>query len=499
MNIGARALIASVLACSCVRAPPLNSREEPTPRAVLWISSGFQGYLVPCGCAKNMRGGVARALHQIDDSRRAGAPVLFVDGADSLFPSPTIEEDRVLQEERKAEAMAQALLAAVLDARGVGESDNARGEAFRKSLGLPEVSFRVPRLFTLGGLRIAVIAGDTVDELLAAQSSIEAQRPAFILALLHAGLTEALSAASWDPLRADLIVATHVSAESPAEENRLVRGRIPAAQIQSRGRSLLRVDLFAGGTGRFRWTASQKDREKDLAELDERIRLLERQVAEPALSDVARALRQEKLEELFRRRQHLVDTLPEERRGQNTFAATFIALEPTLPVSARGKEIVDAFDRDVGQLNLAWAQKHGEDCRPPKTGELEFVGNAPCRKCHSEAFSVWSSSKHARAYVSLTEARKQFRLDCIACHVTGYANPGGVCRIDRVDGRDYVGCESCHGRGSLHAAQPELPMGPKPNRETCTICHDAENSPHFDYARYLHQVVGAGHAGSQLE
>ena len=28
---------------------------------------------------------------------------------------------------------------------------------------------------------------------------------------------------------------------------------------------------------------------------------------------------------------------------------------------------------------------------------------------------------------------------------------------------------------------------------TCTRCHEQENSPHFDYARYLPWVVGPGH------
>jgi hypothetical protein len=31
---------------------------------------------------------------------------------------------------------------------------------------------------------------------------------------------------------------------------------------------------------------------------------------------------------------------------------------------------------------------------------------------------------------------------------------------------------------------------------TCTRCHESENSPHFDYGRYLPWVVGPGHGES---
>ena len=69
-----------------------------------------------------------------------------------------------------------------------------------------------------------------------------------------------------------------------------------------------------------------------------------------------------------------------------------------------------------------------------------------------------------------------------------------MCRLDKVQGREDVGCESCHGPGSLHAAAPaKANIAGSPGRALCVTCHNLENSPHFDFATYLPRVLGPGH------
>jgi hypothetical protein len=297
-----------------------------------------------------------------------------------------------------------------------------------------------------------------------------------------------------DAKGADLVVATHSTGELSAEENRLTRGEVPLVQLQSKGRSLLRVDLALAGDGPFEQARSQTEVDRELGALDQRLALLDRQVNEPSLPEDAKRLRQAKRGELVQRREALARTQAQLPTDRNAFSLRFVPLESTLPSDPTVQRLVEAYDRDVGKLNLEWAKAHGEDCRKPEGTEPSFAGNGACVDCHEESFGVWKASKHAHAYDTLEQLGKQYHLDCVGCHVTGHERPGGVCRVDKVAGREDVGCESCHGPGSKHVADPSADNVRKGNDPAvCMSCHNVENSPHFDFARYLPRVLGPGH------
>ena len=38
---------------------------------------------------------------------------------------------------------------------------------------------------------------------------------------------------------------------------------------------------------------------------------------------------------------------------------------------------------------------------------------------------MWDGTPHAHAYATLEKGFKEFNLDCVSCHVTGYGKPGG--------------------------------------------------------------------------
>lgn len=468
----------------------------PLPGAVIFVAADMRGYLAPCGCSENMRGGLMRAAHLVAQARRQGGPVFYLDAGDALFGKTRLSAEEVPQEERKAHAIAAAFKQMGLVARASGEKDDARGAAFRKKLGLPEVAPGSVQRFEADGQTIAVIAGGDAASLATGSRKARAKGSPFVIALFHGTFEQAQKAANDPSVDADLIVASHAPDEFSGESSRLMRARIPVAQVQSKGRSLMRVDVWFGpGEGRFELMSTEADTARELASLDERIALLNKQINVPNLPAQAKTLRQQKLEELMDRREALAaQKTPAPEGGRDAFAVRFVPLEATVPSDPAVESILAAYDRDVGKLNLAWAKQHGRDCPKPAAGKAGFVGSASCRDCHEEAFPVWEKSKHAHAYETLVEKGKQFHLNCVGCHVTGFQQPGGVCRVDRVEGREGVGCESCHGPGSLHVADPtdtNITLG---NTEAgCVTCHDQENSPHFDFRTWLPEVLGPGH------
>ncbi|HEY0883131.1 MAG TPA: multiheme c-type cytochrome, partial [Archangium sp.] len=300
---------------------------------------------------------------------------------------------------------------------------------------------------------------------------------------------------SMEPSGLHLVIASKSKDAFSAEESRLVGGATKVAQVQSKGRSLLEVQVHFRGDGSPEWLAGDGDRARELASLDQRIELLRAQVNEPMLADALKALRKAKLEEIIARREALASAPIEVPAGKSSVTARFVPLESNFPRDPAVAEIEKQYDVDVGLINLAWAEKHGVACPPATPEKPGFVGSEVCSACHPTAAAAWKSTKHVKAYEALVNVGKQHHLDCVSCHVLGWQQPQGVCRIDQTENRREVGCESCHGPGSLHLANPKtkgVMVLPK-DATTCVTCHDKENSPQFEFDSYVSKIVVPGH------
>jgi hypothetical protein len=140
-----------------------------------------------------------------------------------------------------------------------------------------------------------------------------------------------------------------------------------------------------------------------------------------------------------------------------------------------------------------------------------FVGSAKCNECHRQAHAAWAASNHAHAWTNLVKngrpiaevpqkgsaskfIGRQYDPDCARCHVTGFGYKGGFEDEVKTPHLFGNGCENCHGPGSLHAGQPSNPLYRKPMvlsmedkdkiGQTCMKCHDLDNDPHFDIAKW---------------
>ncbi|QSQ23942.1 cytochrome C [Pyxidicoccus parkwayensis] len=475
--------------------PTATAPASNAPGAILFVSADTRGYLGPCGCSENMRGGIARAASQVLEARKGSLPVLYIDGGNSLFGEPGLKPDQVPQEERKAKALSDAMKLMGLSVRATGPLDDTQGAAFRQGLGLPELPPGAVKVLPAGARKVGVVAAQTPEQLVQTSARAREEGADFVLALLDTTLDAAQVAADQPGLKADVVVATRTATEFSGEQNKLVRAAVPVVALQSKGRSLLRVDLgYAPKPGPFSLQKGQGDTEREVAALEQRVALLDKEITLPGVDPKLKALKQGKRDELVARKQALL-TAPAEPPGDtNGFTLRFIALESSLPSNPDAQALVTAYDADVGKMNLAWAKEHGQDCPKPKKGEAAFVGNAECRTCHEDAFPVYAKTKHPHGWETLEAQGKQFHLNCVSCHVTGYQQPGGVCRLDKVAGRDGVGCESCHGPGSLHVDAPSTDnIVASPGESVCITCHNPENSPHFDFATYLPRILGPGH------
>ena len=117
-----------------------------------------------------------------------------------------------------------------------------------------------------------------------------------------------------------------------------------------------------------------------------------------------------------------------------------------------------------------------------------FVGSKHCRTCHPYEYSIWEGSKHAHAYGSLVNRKRQFDPDCLKCHTTGSEFASGFTTFDKTPHLVGVGCESCHGPGGEHIRNPGEEYGivtPK----VCSSCHTKEKSPEFSYIKYLRKIA----------
>ena len=132
--------------------------------------------------------------------------------------------------------------------------------------------------------------------------------------------------------------------------------------------------------------------------------------------------------------------------------------------------------------------------KPAAKGEAFYVGIESCTNCHEEPRKVWDQTKHAHAYATLSTQFKEFNLDCVSCHVTGYDRPGGS-TVTHVDDLKDVQCEVCHGPGSLHAAKPEKVAVPiaKPGADVCLGCHHPPHVHTFDATVKMAEILGPGH------
>ena len=121
-----------------------------------------------------------------------------------------------------------------------------------------------------------------------------------------------------------------------------------------------------------------------------------------------------------------------------------------------------------------------------------YVGSQACGSCHQGELARFSRYAHkARSYESvrvmrdkLTEA--EYR-ECLACHTTGYGQPGGFRSEDETPHLANAGCEVCHGPGSVHVRSGDAAdIKRSVTANDCEHCHNEERVQAFYFRPLVH-------------
>lgn len=121
----------------------------------------------------------------------------------------------------------------------------------------------------------------------------------------------------------------------------------------------------------------------------------------------------------------------------------------------------------------------------------QFVGSKTCAECHEDQYENYQKySKKAHSWESveimLSDLKPDEAQKCFECHTTGHGQPGGFVSYEQTPHMADVGCETCHGPGSLHAedGDPEL-IQRTPTIDHCRTCHSEERVGDFNFKPLL--------------
>lgn len=442
--------------------------------------------------------------------QRSLGPVVVVDAGLSLAPVRPIPGVAELEQRRiKAELVARAWTKGGIDAVAFGTNDWMLGAEFLRGLvadrGLPLLAANLScggtrpypggKVVEAGGRNIGIVGvtAGTVDG-----CEVGPVLPAIETAVAELGAVDVV--VGLVPFQHDREVGA-LQGRLPVDLVIDARGRFPQAGTErkadtwfvgagSRGKVVSRLELefVPGGEG---WAAEGEGQRiaKQIELTKTRIGALDGRIAQ-APDEAART----RLEGQRRTYEKALADLEaayargHDDEGTNRFDVTEVTLDDQI-----------ADDPEVGaMIALAKAKitttSGGDPAKfVPRTvvdAGSPFAGGEACVGCHREQHGQWSTTRHARAWMTLVQADRAFDDDCWTCHVTGAGAAGGPPSApDSGPWRD-VQCEACHGPARAHVAAPaEVKPVRSPAIETCTVCHDGrQDAGRFDPSTYLPKV-----------
>ncbi len=500
---------------------------KPTVR--LYFLSTVAGAIEPCGCTKDQLGGVDH-LAAFLRSESATSPTSLVLGAGPMFFSdPTLRPEQRTQQSWKAETLAAAAKELGLVAWAPGVNDwAAGGEALSKYAstagsallagnveGVPGVTGVVVR--EVSGVKVGIVGvaeprdrtgklpeGITtkpaLDAMRAGVEEAKRQGARVLVGIAALPRGEALRLADAIPELAVLVLGKPQESgdtnDAPKPPMRL--GSTLVVETSNHLQTVGVVDLHVSAEDKNMVTfadASGVERAEELVSLAGRIRELETRIQSWEKGGTVKAedlaARKADLEKLRAERTKLEEPMPSPKGS--FFRYKLVEVREKLGAdAATSAKLLDYYKRVNEHNRTAFA-----DRKPAAAaaGQASYIGIEACTVCHDEERKVFDGTAHANAYETLEKDFKEFNLDCVSCHVTGYDKPGGS-TVTFVEKLKDVQCEECHGPGSLHAKKPDKKglITLKPDPQSCVSqCHHPPHVENFDPVAKMELILGPGH------
>ncbi len=484
-----------------------------------YLVSSLAGALEPCGCVKDMLGGVDHFAALLQNDAAAAPRRLVLGAGPTLFMGPELDPKRREQDLVKARALADVLAAVGLVGWSPAANDWAGGSALLAELAgdrlalfaanLPAPAFASARVYDLGGERVgvtgvsrptfsagaapAVAPGDPRAALESARDELVRQGAKLLVALVSLPRGEALRLAEVVPGFSLFVLGKPVERgeqnDPPTPPVRI--GNTLVVEGQNHLQSVAVVDFFVrDGKYTFVDGSGIAEEERRLS-VKGRIDELERAIARPGVAAADREARRRDLQSLRAELERLQKPRPEP--SESSFSYRLVEVREGLGSAAAAKDRLAAYYRAVNEHN----QRAFAGAMPPPVpeGNSGYVGVAACTSCHQSERAFWDKTPHQGAYATLARQDKQFNLECVGCHVTGYEEPGGT-TVTHVENLTAVQCEVCHGPGSRHVKSPiDKTLIDIPDQSFCgPKCHHPPHvHPGWSAADAWSSIVGPGH------
>ena len=451
----------------------------------------------------------------------------MVDAGDFAWKTAALSEGRRDQQRAKAELQLASFAKGGIDALAPGDGDLALGVAWlqdaARTAGVPLVManvqcegaapFAPAAVVERGGVKSLIVGLMAERAVLPGGCSASRVVPALESVLATAGPVDLVIVLSHqdpqdDASLAEAVPATDLFVNAGSGASLAEPRALPGAALQlasgSRGKKLgsATITLHAGAEG-FETQGASQDLAARIDRNRSRLKTAREQVE--ATDEPARRSRAERRVEHFeaeiaRLEAELDVVLSSRTEPRNSLSNVLLSLGEQVIDDPEVARMLEAAKARIGDASDPVDPHAGHDHGPtgghahPSPKPLAYAGSAACAGCHAGPTAQWASTRHAGAWASLVEEKRERDLDCWTCHATGAEKDGGPQHPSEVTpALQGVGCESCHGPGAAHAQSPtEHEMVTSPPLSTCVECHDGEQDEgRFNPDTYWPKVVHA--------